>query len=72
MYYILNPIEMEDLETEMRSSDTLATLEVEYTNHKIEMEELKTELMKKEKRLSFFKAVVVVLIVAFGVVLGLT
>nr|GEY86019.1 hypothetical protein [Tanacetum cinerariifolium] len=59
----------EDLETEMRSSDALATLEVEYDNHKIKMEELKIELMKKEKRLSFFKVVVVVLIVAFGVVL---
>ncbi|GKE22924.1 hypothetical protein Tco_1434436 [Tanacetum coccineum] len=57
----------------MRSRDALATMEVEYGNYKTEMEvkmeEFKTELMKKEKRISFFKAVVFVLIVAFGVVL---
>ncbi|GJY75764.1 hypothetical protein Tco_0480880 [Tanacetum coccineum] len=54
MYYILNQIESEELETEMRSRDALGTMEVEYANYKIEMEvkmeEFKTELMKKEKK----------------------
>nr|GEV34143.1 hypothetical protein [Tanacetum cinerariifolium] len=69
MYLILNPIEREELETKMRSKDALATTEVEYGNYKTEMEEFKTKLMKKEKIISSFKAVVVVLIAAFGVVL---
>ncbi|GJU58670.1 hypothetical protein Tco_1236436 [Tanacetum coccineum] len=73
MYLILNPIEREELETEMRSRDALATMKVKYGTYKtdmeVTMEEFKNELMKKEKRISFFKVVLDVLIVAFGVVL---
>ncbi|GJW02720.1 hypothetical protein Tco_1561576 [Tanacetum coccineum] len=60
MYLILNPIERGDLETEIRSRDALATMEVEDALAIMEVD---------EKKISFFKAVVFVLIVAFGVVL---
>ncbi|GKA58657.1 hypothetical protein Tco_0757970 [Tanacetum coccineum] len=60
MYLILNPNERDALETEMRSRDELAIMEVEFVDYKTEMvlkmEEFKTDLKKKEKNGFFLKS----------------
>ncbi|GKE54838.1 hypothetical protein Tco_1489994 [Tanacetum coccineum] len=75
MYLILNPNERDALETEMRSRDELAIMEVEFVDYKLRWclrwRNSKLIRRKKKKMVSFLKAVVIVLKVAFEVVLGL-